>query len=130
MRRALERPPTGPPQPSVTRGLSLDQPVSCAVTTSWRDKNRRGGTDTLCQTVAGENGPVPLSSSLLGSAFLLAYADGLLHHGYAQAPLERMAYELEELFKRGLPLDVETQVRDETLCLARNPGLTGRPRRA
>lgn len=33
--------------------------------------------------------------------FLLAYADGLLRFGYAQSPLERMAYGLEQQFVQG-----------------------------
>jgi hypothetical protein len=39
--------------------------------------------------------------------FLLAYGFGLLHYGYEQSPLEKMAYALEEQFVRGqLPRDL------------------------
>ena len=36
--------------------------------------------------------------------FLLTYAVGLMQHGYAQSPLEAIAFELQERFERRAPL--------------------------
>jgi len=54
--------------------------------------------------------------SRLGIAkFLFAYGLGLLAYGYAQSPLERMAYDLQHRFDTGtLPSDVVSVIEKET----------------
>jgi len=46
--------------------------------------------------------------------FLMAYAFGLLQHGYRNSPLEVMAYEYQQLFeKRIAPFNIEKQIIDK-----------------
>ena len=53
-------------------------------------------------------------------SFLLVYAIGLLQHGYANSPLERMAYELQRAFEGGRPIpQLELQVREKTMLVAK-----------
>ena len=56
---------------------------------------------------------------LLGAEFFLAmYAGGLEKFGYRNSPLEKMAYEAEDLFKRGRPVfDAERFVTAQLLRL-------------
>jgi hypothetical protein len=50
--------------------------------------------------------------------FLKAYAEGLERFGYEHSPLEKMAYEAEDLFKRGRPVfDAERFVTAQLLRL-------------
>lgn len=56
-------------------------------------------------------------------SFLLLYAEGLAKPGYAGSPLERIAYRHQERFDRGrTAYAVETEVREETLALAKRSG--------
>lgn len=51
--------------------------------------------------------------------FLLAYAIGLLEHGYRESPLERMAYSHGERFERNVaPYDAAGAVRSEAAVLS------------
>lgn len=46
--------------------------------------------------------------------FLIAYAVGLLRHGYRNSPLEVMAYEYQQMFGRGMvPFDIEEQIKNK-----------------
>jgi hypothetical protein len=56
---------------------------------------------------------------LLGAeAFLAMYADGLEKFGYRNSPLERMAYDAQELFARSAPVfDAEKLVADKLAVL-------------
>ena len=49
-----------------------------------------------------------------GNPFLLHYADGLLRFGYADSPMERMAYTLQNQFEEGCePFNIEDLVRSK-----------------
>lgn len=59
--------------------------------------------------------------------FLLLYADGLSKNGYANSPLEEMAYRHQSRFDDGQPAySVESEVSEETLAL---PKFGAPPRR-
>ena len=68
------------------------------------------------------------------SDFLLTYAIGLMQHGYAQSPLEAIAFELQERFERmALPGFIDARVerhaaaaRDAAAALFRTHGLARR----
>ena len=46
--------------------------------------------------------------------FLVAYAVGLLQHGYRNSPLEVMAYEYQQLFEKKIsPFNIEKQIIDK-----------------
>lgn len=63
--------------------------------------------------------------------FLLTYALGVAHHGYAQSPLEAMAFEAQSTFERGLQLPglIEAvqararETRDKAAAVFRTAGL-------
>ena len=48
--------------------------------------------------------------------FLMAYAIGLLQHGYRNSPLEVMAYEYQMMFEKKIaPFDIEKQIVDKLI---------------
>lgn len=45
--------------------------------------------------------------------FIMLYALGLLAQGYRESPLEKMAYQYQEMFLKGLPYEAEAAVSSE-----------------
>lgn len=55
--------------------------------------------------------------------FLIAYALGLMQHGYRNSPLEAMAYEYQQLFERRLnPFNIEAEIKNKLRKLGDTSG--------